>query len=105
MRGVTVRLPARAVNNGGGTCGSPAAQPLNPRQLCKCCQCSAAITDQLCNDINGVVRKTFANLLSMGRRPVDAARSALVVLRIHQPGLCSCNIERVRDWLLQSHRG
>ena len=75
---------------------------LKPEHLCKSCAGRALVTEQLCGDINGVVRKTFANLLALGRRPTDAARSALVVLRIHQPDLCACSVDRVYDWLLKS---
>lgn len=100
---MTVHLPARATNNDSNLRRSSSAHPLTPRQLCKCCQRSATSTDQLCCDINGVVHKTFNNLVSKGRHPVDAARSALIVLRIRQPDLRSCNIDRVHDWLLQSH--
>ena len=39
------------------------------------------------------------HLLGIG---TDAARSALVVLRIHQPDLCACSVDRVYDWLLKS---
>jgi len=70
-------------------------------QLCNDCGESKISTKQVCKDVNGVVRTAFNNLITHGRHPHEAVRSALVVLRIHQPSLCTCNMDRVRGWLLR----
>ena len=67
---------------------------------CTSCETHGSKTIELDYLINGVVRKSYENLVSFGISPTRAAKSALVVLNIHQPGLCFCNQDKVLNWLL-----
>jgi len=68
--------------------------------LCTACDLAPKTPPRLCDYVNGVVSVAFHNLTARGVGTEQAARSALVVLKIHQPDLCPCNSDRVRDWLL-----
>lgn len=57
----------------------------------------------LVDQINGAVGAAYHKLLARGITPHQAVQSAITVLQIHHPDLCSCNMHRVRDWLLLSH--
>jgi hypothetical protein len=75
------------------------SQAFHPAQLCRDCDCSTASTAYLCRDVNGVVITAYSNLVAHGRHPDEAIRAALVVLRIHHPSLCQCNMKLIRKWL------
>ncbi|MEL0293560.1 MAG: hypothetical protein VXA66_07805 [Alphaproteobacteria bacterium] len=68
-------------------------------QLCRDCDCSTVSTAYLCRDVNGVVIASYRDLVAHGRHPDEAIRAALVVLRIHHPSLCQCNMKLIRKWL------
>jgi len=54
--------------------------------------------------VNTPVKAAFWNLLARGIPPHQAARSAMIVLRIHHPDLCLYNTNLVRNWLFQTAR-
>ncbi len=68
-------------------------------QLCRDCDCSTVSTAYLCHDVNGVVITSYRDLVAHGRHPDEAIRAALVVLRMHHPSLCQCNMKLIRKWL------
>jgi len=71
-------------------------------QICQSCALAPASPTRLVDKVNGAVGAAYHNLLARGITPQQAVRSAITVLRIHQPDLCPCNTHRVRDWLLSS---
>jgi hypothetical protein len=75
------------------------SKAFHPAQLCRDCDCSAISPAHLCRDVNGVVITAYRNLVAHGRHPDEAIRAALVVLRIHHPSLCQCNMKLIRKWL------
>ena len=54
--------------------------------------------------VNAPVEAAFRNLLARGIPPHLAARSAMIVLRIHHPALSLYNSNLVRNWLFQTAR-
>jgi len=76
------------------------AKNFDTADICSACDLGPKSPHRLAAQVNGVVRAAFQNLLARGMRPQEAARSALIVLRIHQPGLCPCNLCLVKEWLL-----
>jgi len=75
------------------------SKAFHPAQLCRDCDCAAISPAHLCRDVNGVVITAYRNLVAHGRHPDEAIRAALVVLRIHHPSLCQCNMTLIRKWL------
>jgi len=71
------------------------------QHICTACEFAPDAPEKICETANGVVRTAYNNLQATGRTQDESARSALVVLRIHQPSLCGCNMNFVKDWLLQ----
>ena len=70
------------------------------QHICRACDAAPNSPEKICKTVNGVVKTAFRNLRATGRGPDESARSALVVLRIHEPTLCACNMNFVKDWLI-----
>jgi hypothetical protein len=71
------------------------------QHMCSACDFAPDAPGRVCHTVNGVVKTAFQNLQATGRTRQESARSALTVLRIHQPSLCACNMNFVENWLLQ----
>lgn len=70
------------------------------QHICSACDAAPDNPEKICRTANGVVKTAFKNLLATGRSREESARSALVVLRIHEPSLCACNMNFVKHWLV-----
>ena len=75
------------------------SKAFHPAQLCQDCDCAAIFPPYRCRDVYGVVITAYRNLVAHGRHSDEAIRVALVVLRIHHPSLCQCNMKLIRKWL------
>lgn len=73
-------------------------------QICTDCRLAPNSPNHVAQHVNSPVAAAFRNLLARGIHPHQAARSAMIVLRIHHPDLCLYNANLVRNWLLQTAR-
>jgi len=77
-----------------------AAYSMPGRQDCCGCHLVDTCSDGFDHTVSEPVLMTYRNLLRKGRQKEDALRSAIVVLRIHQPEVCKEKMDHVSRWLL-----